>query len=169
MEALLSAMSAISRDGIFPCMPYVAYAYMKNIDFRRHVPQQGETVIEAQQWVLPAFSVADFYTVPKDFISAAFEFLGSLPQCRQSVQSLRSAPTTMEIQRSMAPDRHAAFLIRLQGWLASGRTTVAFNELSRWDRIGLSVPFWQDPEFCQQEMRFVDNNTNLVHPGITNA
>ena len=169
MEALVSAMSSISRDGIFPCMPYVAYACMKKIDFRRHEPQQGEIVIDSQQWVLPIFSVADFYNVPKDFIAAAFEFLGSLPQCRQSVLSLRSAPSTTEIQRSMAPDRRAVFLIRLQAWLASGRTTVAYNELSEWDRMALSVPFWKDSDFCQLEMRFVDDNTNMVHPGITNA
>ena len=171
MEALLSAMSSISRGGLFPCMPYVAYAYMKNIDFRRHVPEQGEIVIEAQQWVIPVLSRADFYTVPKDFISAAFEFLGSLPECRVSVQSLRSTPTATEIQRVMAPDRHAAFLMKLQAWLASGRTTVAYNDLSAWDRVSESTAFWKDPDFCQQEMYFADDSesANTVHPGIANA
>ena len=169
MEALLSAMSSISRGGLFPCMPYVAYAYIKKMDFQRHVPQQGEIIIEAQQWVIPVFSSADFYTVPKDFISAAFEFLGSLPECRVSVQSLRSTPTATEIQRVMAPDRHAAFLQRLHGWLATGRTTVAYNDLASWNRMALSTPFWNDPDFCQQEFYFGEDNVNMVHPGITNA
>ena len=169
MEALLSGMSSIARDGTFPCMPYVAYAYIKNMDFTRHVPQQGEIIIEAQQWVIPVFSSADFYSVPKDFIASAFEFLGSIPECRQSVQSLRATPTMTEIQRFMAPDKHAVFLMRFQAWLASGRTTVAYNDLAAWDRIALSTPFWKDPDFCQHEMYFGENGVNMVHPGITNA
>ena len=119
MEALLSAMSGLAVDGAFPCMPYVAYASMRNMDFRRHVPEQGEVVIESQSWVLPDFTLADFYTVPKDFCAAAFVFLGSIPQCKQSVLSLQSVPSTTDLQRSMAPDRHTAFLTKLAAWLAT--------------------------------------------------
>ena len=162
MEALLSAMSSLSREGPFPCMPFVAYATMRNMDFLKHEPAQGEVIIEAQKWVLPDFSMFDFYQVPKDFLTAAFVFLGSIPECKLSVQSLRSAPTTMELQRSMAPDRHTQFLLRLQGWLAAGRTTVRHTDLSQWDRMALSVPFWKDPDFCQQEMHFQTDNTNMV-------
>ena len=169
MEALLSAMSTIVKEGNFPCMPYVAYAYMRNMDFRKHVPEQGEIVLEEQPWVLPDFSLADFYIVPKDFLTAAFAFLGSIPQCKQSVQSLQSAPSTMDLQRSMAPDRHSAFLIRLQSWLAMGRTTLNYTDLAQWDRMALSVPFWKDADFCKQEMHFADENTNMVCLGIISA
>ena len=165
MEALLSAMSGLAVDGAFPCMPYVAYASMKHIDFVRHVPEQGEVVIESQSWVLPDFTLADFYTVPKDFLAAAFVFLGSIPQCKQSVLSLQSVPSTTDLQRSMAPDRHAVFLTKLAAWLASGRSTVRYTDLSQWDRMALSVPFWKDPDFCQQEMDFVDTNVNMVPHG----
>ena len=173
MEALLSAMSGLATEGAFPCMPYVAYASMKHIDFRRHVPEQGEVVIESQSWVLPDFSLADFYTVPKDFCAAAFVFLGSIPQCKQSVLSLQSVPSTTDLQRSMAPDRHAAFLTKLAAWLAAGRSTVKYTDLAQWDRMALSVPFWKDPDFCQQEMAFMDSGSstgsNTAPMGIINA
>ena len=178
MEALLVAMSGLAVDGSFPCMPYVAYASMRNMDFRRHVPEQGEVVIESQSWVLPDFTLADFYTVPKDFLAAAFVFLGSIPQCKQSVLSLQSVPSTSDLQRSMAPDRHSAFLTKLAAWLATGRSTVRYTDLSQWDRMALSVPFWKDPDFCQQEMAFMDSGSkngsnmtdaNMVPMGIINA
>ena len=165
MEALLSAMSSLSRECTFPCMPFVAYAVMKGMDFLRHTPEKGEVIMEAQRWVLPDFSMCDFYMVPRDFLTASFVFLGSIPECKvavQSLQSAQSAPSMMELQRRMAPDRHTQFLLQLQGWLAAGRTTVRHTDLSQWDRMGLSVPFWKDPDFCQQEMHFQTDNTNMV-------
>ena len=164
MESMLSVMQSIMREQTFPCLPFVAYAYMKNMDFNRHVPEAGEVLLEQQDWAIPDFAASDFYVVPRDFIAAAFEFLGSIPQCRQSVQSLQSVPSTSAVQRALAPDRHSAFLLRFQAWLAAGRSSINYSALANWDRLALTVPFWKDAEFCQAEMHFVDDNTNMVHP-----
>ena len=168
MEALLSLLASMQSQGTFPCMPFVAWAYMKNMNFNKYEPERGEVMINQRPWALPDFTQVDFYAVPSDFIAAAFIFLGSIPQCAESVRPLQSAPSMEAIQQRMAPDHRAQFLTRLAAWLAGGRTTVACADLASWDRMALTVPFWKDADFCQHDMQFVDQNANMVRLGITN-
>ena len=93
---------------------------------------------------------------------AAFTFLGSIPECREQVQSLQSAPSTEEMQRRLAPDPQSQFLSRLRTWLATGRTSINYEELAKWDRMSLCNPFWKDMDFCKHSMRFMDEGANTV-------
>ena len=165
MEALLSAMSSLSQGSTFPCMPFVAYAIMKKMHFVRHLPEQGEVILEHQKWVVPDFTGHDFYQVPKDFLTASFVFLGSIPECKVAVQSLRSvqsAPSTMVLQQRMAPDQHTKFLQDFGQWLSAGRSSTPTANLQKWNRMAHCMPFWMDPQICQQKMTWRTEGSNMV-------
>ena len=70
MEALLAAMGGIGKQqSQFPCLPFVAYALMKGMDFNKYEPEgdSGTThIVEQRQWAIPDFSTVDFYAVPQD-------------------------------------------------------------------------------------------------------
>ena len=83
MEALLAAMGGIAKQpSQFPCLPFVAYALMKGMDFQKYEPEgdSGTTlIVEQKHWAIPDFSTVDFYAVPQDITYLIY--IQSNPKC----------------------------------------------------------------------------------------
>ena len=146
MEAMVQTMRSIMRDS-FPCLPYVPWAYMKQMDFQQHTSESEGMAVAEVVWAIPKCNMDDFYKVAEDFCVAAFKFLEAIPEARMLVQSLQSsAPSVQSLQAVMAPDAYEANLAKFHGWLASGRCSV-YEHLHDWDEMAMTISFWKDSDF----------------------
>ena len=164
MEAVVCAAHTISQKR-FPCLPYVAWAYMRMLDFTELEQEGGDVVVSDNVWAIPQMTTDAFFSVPEDFLVAAFKFLKAFPEARDAVQPLQpsqSAPTTEALQRTMEPNTHAVNLRKLSTWLQAGRSSIAHKDLAEWGQIGLCIPYWKDRDFFMKEMTSMSENMNMA-------
>lgn len=162
LECIVQAMYLIEK-GYFPCLPMIMWAYMKKFDFDEHKPEGEDVFVDGVRWPVPKFSLSDFYSVPTEFITAAYKFLECFPETRQSVLSMRSksAPTTQALSMRMPPDTLAVNMVKLREFLSAGRCSL-YQKLDTWDDIGLVTPVWKDTDFFKHEVKIVEDDLNRV-------
>ena len=161
IEALIQAMHLIHSKKQFPCLPFVAWAWIARCGFQQHSEDaSGQSLSMAEAvWVVPTCSLEQFWSVPEDFIIAAFKFLEALPETKVAVlslQSMQSAPSTQSLQSYMAPDMYGQNMQLLKSWLSSGRCPL-YAKLDTWDEMDLVTPCWKDHSFFSQPIFQLDS------------
>ena len=145
-QAFLQALHNLEQ-GVFPCLPMVAWAWIKGLGFVEHIdkePFQPDRV-----WSIPCFDNVHnhFYQPARDFLKAFMAFLqkaGILTQV-----AVPCSPPVQAVMEMAPPDLKHHNLQKISAWLLQGKCPVTTSTFKIYDGI---VPFFKDDDVLNDEL-----------------
>ena len=150
-QAVLQALHLLEQ-GLFPCLPMVAWAWITGLAFMEHIEKEQFT--PDRVWSIPCFDNHHngIFQPGRDFLKAFTAFLQKAGIMTDV--AIPCSPPVKAVLEMAPPDLKAMNLKATNTWLLQGKAPVTTSTFKMFDGM---VPFCKDDDVLYDELVMMDS------------